>query len=136
MDLPPNVEEYEAQLKEEQALQTEEVLEQQLLRTPASPAHARLMLAMVLRMAHRRQVTDQYFVELVNECTMVQVDIADLEKAAAMRNFLLTADPTRDPKVLDAAADIVCERMTTKLKSLSAKVKLMLEMKSSKDTVH
>jgi hypothetical protein len=87
----------------------------------------RTWCGLTIMCAYDRVVERQFFEELVELTINIQVDLAELEKAGAMRGFLLGLDPERDPKELDTAIDKVVEQFMHKRKRLADKLDLIAQ---------
>lgn len=70
-----------------------------------TPNRMRTLCSLVMMCAFDRKVEREFMAGLIDDVTMIGIDLSEMEKAGAMREFLLKLDPERDPQVLDAEVE-------------------------------
>ena len=92
---------------------------------PVTVNTMRSMCSLVLMCAYDRKVERFFFAELVDDIARLSMDLAELEKAGAMRAVLMKLDETREPKLLDEQITKLVTGFLAKKRSLANKLDLI-----------
>lgn len=95
----------------------------------------RSLLSLVLMCAYDRKVEREFFGGLLDDCTMIGVDLADIEKAGALRALYVTEHPGKEPTKIDEHVDKICTGFFAKRRSLADKMNLISQCPTAADKV-
>lgn len=100
-----------------------------------TPNGMRSLMTLVLMCAYDRKVEREFFGDLLDDCAMIEVDLADLEKAGALRTLYVGEHPGETPTKIDEQVDKICCGFFRKRQGLAEKMSLISQCPTTSDKV-
>lgn len=102
---------------------------------PITPNGMRSLMSLTLIAMYDRGVEREFFADALDDCAMIGIDLADLEKAGAMRGLLGQVDPEKTPELVDAEINKLVQGFMAKRRRLANKLHLTTQCPTAADPV-
>lgn len=102
---------------------------------PITPNGMRSLMTFVVLAAYDRKVEREFFIGLLDDVAMIGIDLAEMEKAGALRSLFTNQHPDKEPTKINDQVDKICQGFFRKRQMLADKMDLISQCPTLSDKV-